>query len=98
MQITCMFMNKKGKPTSPPGYVDPIFGPCEPLIQIVMSASKHNYLELIILTGVFSIITILTMLTVVIIASFGIRVLRVNFLEKYSHVMAEVRSSCAVWG
>jgi len=66
-----------------------IFGPCEPLIPIVMyPAWQHHYLDLIILTTVFSIVTILTMLTVVIAASFGIKVLRVNFLEKYSHVMA----------
>jgi nickel/cobalt transporter (NicO) family protein len=66
-----------------------VFGPCEPLIPIVMyPAAKHNYTELIIVTAVFSIITILTMLTVVLIASFGIKLLPMKTLEKYSHVMA----------
>jgi sulfite exporter TauE/SafE len=66
-----------------------IFGPCEPLIPIVMyPAARNNYLELIIVTGVFSIVTILTMLSVVTIASYGIKVLQIKFLEKYSHVMA----------
>ncbi|MCX6160973.1 MAG: sulfite exporter TauE/SafE family protein [Ignavibacteriae bacterium] len=66
-----------------------VFGPCEPLIPIVMyPAAKHNYLELIIVTGVFSIVTIFTMLTVVIIASFGIKLLPTKTLEKYSHVIA----------
>ncbi len=66
-----------------------IFGPCEPLIPIVMyPAAKNNYIELIIVTVVFSLVTILTMLTVVIIASFGIKLLPVKKLDKYSHVMA----------
>lgn len=66
-----------------------VFGPCEPLIPIVMyPAAKHNYLELIIVTGVFSLVTIMTMLAVVLTASFGIKMLPVKMLEKYSHVMA----------
>jgi len=66
-----------------------IFGPCEPLIPIVMyPAAKHNYFELIIVTGAFSIITILTMATVVLISSFGFKLLPVRMLDKYSHVMA----------
>lgn len=65
-----------------------IFGPCEPLIPIVMyPAAKHNYPELIVVTGVFSLITILTMVTVVLIANFGIKILPVKILDKYSHVM-----------
>jgi nickel/cobalt transporter (NicO) family protein len=65
-----------------------IFGPCEPLIPIVMyPAARNNYVELVIVTGVFSIVTILTMLSVVTIASYGIKVLQMKFFEKYSHVM-----------
>ena len=66
-----------------------VFGPCEPLIPIVMyPAAKHNFTELIIVTSVFSIVTILTMLTVVLIASYGIKLLPMKTMEKYSHVMA----------
>jgi len=66
-----------------------LFGPCEPLIPIVMyPAAKHNYPELIIVTGAFSLITILTMLTVVLVASFGIKLLPMKILEKYNHVLA----------
>lgn len=66
-----------------------VFGPCEPLIPIVMfPAAKHNWLELVVITSVFSIITILTMLTVVVIASFGIKLFPMKMMEKYSHVMA----------
>ena len=66
-----------------------VFGPCEPLIPIVMyPAAKNNYTELIIVTAVFSIVTILTMLSVVLIASYGIKLLPMKTMEKYSHVMA----------
>jgi nickel/cobalt transporter (NicO) family protein len=66
-----------------------VFGPCEPLIPIVMfPAAKHNWLQLAVVTGVFSIITILTMLTVVLVASFGIKFFPMKMMEKYSHVMA----------
>ena len=66
-----------------------VFGPYEPLIPIVMfPAAKHNWLQLAVVTGVFSIITILTMLTVVLVASFGIKFFPMKLMEKYSHVMA----------
>jgi nickel/cobalt exporter len=66
-----------------------VFGPCEPLIPIVMfPAAKHNWMELVLVTGAFSIITILNMLAVVLVASFGIKLLQLKMLEKYSHVMA----------
>lgn len=65
-----------------------VFGPCEPLIPIVMyPAAKHNYTQLIVVTALFSIITIFTMLTVVLVTSFGIKLFPMIF-EKYSHVMA----------
>lgn len=66
-----------------------VFGPCEPLIPIVMyPAAKHNYSELIIVTLVFSIITIATMITLVAAASFGFKLLPMNKLERYSHALA----------
>jgi nickel/cobalt transporter (NicO) family protein len=66
-----------------------IFGPCEPLIPIVMfPAAKHNFIELAVVTGAFSIITILTMLTIVVVSSFGIKLVPMRFMEKYSHVLA----------
>ena len=66
-----------------------IFGPCEPLIPIVMyPAAKHNYTELIVVTLVFSCITILTMLTLVLVTSFGINLLPMKTMEKYNHALA----------
>jgi nickel/cobalt exporter len=66
-----------------------VFGPCEPLIPIVMyPAAQSNFTELIIVTAAFSLVTILTMLSVVLIASYGIKILPMKFMEKYSHVLA----------
>lgn len=83
--------DEKGKASITPWILFTIFvfGPCEPLIPIVMfPAVKHNYFELIVVTGAFSIVTIFTMLAVVMIASYGIKFLPMKILEKYSHVMA----------
>jgi nickel/cobalt transporter (NicO) family protein len=66
-----------------------VFGPCEPLIPIVMyPAAKHNYTDLVIVTTAFSLVTILTMLTIVTLSFYGIRMLQMKFLEKYTHVLA----------
>lgn len=66
-----------------------IFGPCEPLIPLVMyPAAKNNYGELILVTVIFSTVTILTMLTLVLITSFGINLLPMKSMEKYSHALA----------
>ena len=66
-----------------------VFGPCEPLIPLVMyPAAKHNYGVLILVAATFSLVTILTMLTLVLITSFGIKLLPVNWMEKYSHALA----------
>lgn len=66
-----------------------VFGPCEPLIPIVMyPAAQNNYTDLIIVTSLFALITIGTMLSIVVIAYKGINFLPTKTLEKYSHAMA----------
>jgi nickel/cobalt transporter (NicO) family protein len=66
-----------------------VFGPCEPLIPIVMyPAAKNHYVDLVIVTTAFSLVTILTMLAIVTISLYGIRLVRIKFLEKYTHVLA----------
>jgi nickel/cobalt transporter (NicO) family protein len=66
-----------------------VFGPCEPLIPLVMyPAAKHNYAQLILVTVIFSAVTILTMLTLVIITSFGIELVPMKAMEKYNHALA----------
>ncbi len=64
-------------------------GPCEPLIPLLMyPAARGNLRELVFVTGAFSIITIATMMSIVMISVFGISFLPVSKFEKYSHIMA----------
>lgn len=66
-----------------------VFGPCEPLIPILMyPAAKSSLFSLILVTSVFAIVTIGTMLSVVLVSLFGISFLPIQKLERYTHVMA----------
>lgn len=66
-----------------------VFGPCEPLIPIVMyPAARNNYWAAAIVTLVFGVITIATMLAVVMASSFGLSLLPMGKLERYSHALA----------
>ena len=66
-----------------------IFGPCEPLIPLVMyPAAKNNYNDLILVTIIFSAVTILTMLTLVLVTSYGIKFIPMKAVEKYNHALA----------
>jgi len=66
-----------------------VFGPCEPLIPLVMyPAAKNNYYDLILVTIIFSTVTIFTMLSLVLVASYGLKLLPMKVMEKYSHALA----------
>jgi nickel/cobalt transporter (NicO) family protein len=66
-----------------------IFGPCEPLIPILMyPAAQNSFFGLIMVTSVFAIVTIGTMLGVVLVSIFGINFLPMQKLERYTHVLA----------
>ncbi|MHC4265305.1 MAG: urease accessory protein UreH domain-containing protein [Planctomycetota bacterium] len=66
-----------------------ILGPCEPLIPILMyPAAKNNIQGLIIVTAVFALVTMTTMLIVVMIAKTGVNMARLTKLQRYSHVIA----------
>ena len=82
---------KAGKSNITPWVLFTIFvlGPCEPLIPLVMyPAAKHHYIDLLLVTSVFGLITIITMMTLVLIASFGINFLPMKLLERYTHALA----------
>ena len=66
-----------------------VFGPCEPLIPILMypAATKSTF-GLILVTTVFAIVTISAMLTIVLIALKGINLIPMNSLERYTHALA----------
>ena len=66
-----------------------IFGPCEPLIPLLMyPAAKDSVWGLIFVTAVFGIVTITTMMCVVMISTFGISFVPLSKMERYTHALA----------
>ncbi|MFA6186561.1 MAG: sulfite exporter TauE/SafE family protein [Phycisphaerae bacterium] len=66
-----------------------VFGPCEPLIPLLMyPAAKSSWSGLIMVTAVFGATTILTMMTLVLVARSGISFAKLNPLNKFSHAIA----------
>lgn len=66
-----------------------IFGPCEPLIPLVMyPAAKNSLIGLVLVTCIFGAITILTMLGIVLFSTFGVNLVPTARLERYSHAIA----------
>jgi sulfite exporter TauE/SafE len=66
-----------------------IFGPCEPLIPLIMyPAAKGNIVEVAMVASIFGLVTIGTMLSVVLIAYYGLSNLQFNRFERYSHALA----------
>ncbi len=66
-----------------------VFGPCEPLIPILMyPAARENTAGVILVATVFGLITIGTMLGVVLISVLGINRIPVTRMERFSHAIA----------
>jgi sulfite exporter TauE/SafE len=66
-----------------------VFGPCEPLIPLLLyPAAKHSWSGVILVAVSFSIVTILTMLTLIYLGSRGIKLIRLGFMERYVHAFA----------
>jgi len=66
-----------------------VFGPCEPLIPLIMyPAAENNMLSVAIVASVFGVVTLATMLTLVLSASYGLSKFPLKRLEKYSHAFA----------
>ena len=77
-----------------------VFGPCEPLIPLLMyPAATHSTLGLALVALVFSITTIGTMLAVVMVSIWGINLIPMEKLERYTHALAGAAiclSGCAI--
>lgn len=66
-----------------------VFGPCEPLIPLVMyPAAKHNIAGVAFVAATFGLVTILTMLTIIAVISWGAGFVRLGRLERYAHAIA----------
>ncbi|HAP36414.1 MAG TPA: hypothetical protein DCQ28_10895 [Bacteroidetes bacterium] len=65
-----------------------VFGPCEPLIPVLMyPAARGTITDVILVCSVFSIATIATMLTIVFSALYGMSFVPVKKMEQYSHAL-----------
>jgi len=66
-----------------------VFGPCEPLIPLVMyPAARHSTSGVVLVAGAFGLATILAMLAIIAAASWGVSFVRLGRLERYSHALA----------
>lgn len=66
-----------------------VLGPCEPLIPLLMyPAAQGGFMNVVLVAGLFSTITILTMLTVVMLAVRGISLVPAGALQRYVHAIA----------
>ncbi|MDP8229687.1 MAG: sulfite exporter TauE/SafE family protein [Candidatus Gorgyraea atricola] len=66
-----------------------VLGPCEPLIPILMyPAAKSSIAGIITVAAIFSSVTIATMLGMVLILSFGINLIPLRRVERYTHAIA----------
>lgn len=66
-----------------------VFGPCEPLIPILMyPAAKNNIAGAVFVSLLFSIVTIATMMSVVLVFKLGLNKISLKPIEKYGHLIA----------
>ena len=66
-----------------------VFGPCEPLIPILMyPAAENNIPGAILVSVLFSVVTIATMMSVVLAFKLGLNKINLKPVEKYSNLIA----------
>jgi ABC-type nickel/cobalt efflux system permease component RcnA len=66
-----------------------VFGPCEPLIPILMyPAAQNNMAGAVFVSILFSVVTIATMMSVVLVFKLGLSRVNMKPVEKYSHLIA----------
>ncbi len=72
-----------------------VFGPCEPLIPLLMyPAARASWWGVVSVTAVFALTTIGTMTVVVMLGYFGFAQPRFASLERYSHALAGFALAC----
>jgi nickel/cobalt exporter len=66
-----------------------VFGPCEPLIPLIMyPAAKHSAVGVVFVAAAFGLTTVITMLTIIAVSAWGISFVRFGKLERYAHALA----------
>jgi threonine/homoserine/homoserine lactone efflux protein len=66
-----------------------VLGPCEPLIPLLMyPAAQQSHGGMLLVTVVFGIVTLSTMLGMVLLSQLGLERLPLKSMERYSHALA----------
>ncbi len=66
-----------------------VLGPCEPLVPILMyPAAKSSLGGLALVTGIFAMTTVATMVLMVLLAERGVRLVPLRRIERYTHLIA----------
>jgi sulfite exporter TauE/SafE len=66
-----------------------VFGPCEPLIPLLMyPAAKNSFFNVMLVSGIFGTVTILTMLGIVLVSTLSVNLVPTTHLERYTHAIA----------
>ena len=66
-----------------------VLGPCEPLIPILMyPAAKSSLVGVLLVTSVFGLVTVLTMLLAVSVSFYGLRKIRLPSMARFGHAFA----------
>lgn len=66
-----------------------VFGPCEPLIPLVMyPAARGRFFDVLLVALIFALATIATMLAAVLVAARSIEAFRLGRFERYGHALA----------
>jgi len=84
-------MHEAGKTSLAPWIIFVIFilGPCEPLIPLLMyPAAKESMLGVLLVTGVFGLVTVATMTVVVMIVALGFSTVKLGRFERFNHAFA----------
>jgi nickel/cobalt exporter len=68
-----------------------LFGPCEPLIPLLMyPAAQGSYWGIVSVIAVFGAVTIATMMSIVLMSAYGLNFVPVAKMERYTHTLAGV--------
>jgi len=66
-----------------------VFGPCEPLIPLLIyPAASHNFFAVTLISSIFAIVTIGTMLLIVFLGLYGLSFIPMEKIQKHIHTLA----------
>lgn len=66
-----------------------VFGPCEPLIPLLIyPAARHSWWGVGLVAGIFGFVTVATMLSLVLLSRYGINFISFRKLERFTHAIA----------